>query len=137
MQSFICEAQMQTQVSFTVEVGPASSPMLKVHAGGRTMPIKLTAAQSGNLGRALLAVSTVCSSTNPHPEGTQIKTCHFPVQEWATGRSESKGLPVLVVRLLGGTELVLQFSPAMAKACAASLTEAAELSEAGASLSYS
>ncbi|WP_244424569.1 hypothetical protein [Methylobacterium nodulans] len=121
----LSEVQMQPQVGFTVEVGPNANPIMKVHAGGRVIPIDLTAAQSGELGRALLAVSAVCSSATPYPEGTQITSCHFPVEAWATGRSEGKDLPVLVVRVRGGTQLVLQFSPEMAKECAASLMEAA------------
>jgi hypothetical protein len=77
------------------------------------------------LGRALLAVSAVCSSAAPHPEGTRIDNCHFPVVKWATGRSQSNGRPILVVEVTGGTQLALQFEPKIAEACAASLHAAA------------
>ncbi|GJE02684.1 hypothetical protein [Methylobacterium isbiliense] len=120
---------MQAELRFTVEVGPDGDPVLKVHAGDRTIPIDLTPAQSRDLGRALLAVSTVCSSAEPPPAGTPIDNCHFPVKEWATGRSIETGRPVLVVRVLGGAELMFQFSPAGATECAASLRNAAALAE--------
>ncbi|ACA17734.1 hypothetical protein M446_3332 [Methylobacterium sp. 4-46] len=113
------------QVSFTVEVGPHVSPLMKVHAGGRVIPIALTAAQAGELGRALLAVSAVCSSTAPHPEGTRVDNCHFPVEAWAAGQSQSNGLPILLIQVTGGTQLALQFSPTAAEQCAASLAGAA------------
>ncbi|WP_083786392.1 hypothetical protein [Methylobacterium nodulans] len=118
------ESSTPSQVSFTVEVGFDTTPLMKVHAGGRVIPIGLTTAQSGELGRALLAVSAVCSSTAPHPEGTRIDNCHFPVERWATGRSQSSGMPILVVQVTGGTQLALQFTPETAGACAASLAEA-------------
>ncbi|WP_407523024.1 hypothetical protein [Methylobacterium oryzisoli] len=124
---------MQAQVRFTVEVGPDGDPVVNVHAGDRTIPIGLTAGQASELGRALLAVGTVCSSPHPPPEGTPIDNCHFPVKEWATGRSVEKGLPILVVRIPGGAELMLQFSPAMAAECGAHLREAADLAEGAAS----
>jgi len=91
----------------------------------KEIPLRLSAEQAGELGRALLAVSAVCSSAAPHPEGTRIDNCHFPVVRWATARSQANGLPILVVETTGGTQLALQFDPRVADECAASLRHAA------------
>ena len=109
------------EIEFVVEIGPKNRPILKVKARAQEIPLGLTADQAGELGRALLAVSAVCSSAAPHPEGTRIDNCHFPVVKWATGRSQSNGRPILVVEVTGGTQLALQFEPKIAEQCAASL----------------
>ncbi len=114
------------EIAFAVEVGPHNMPTMKVRLRNKDVPIGLSAAQAGELGRALLAVSAVCSSDAPHPEGTRIDNCHFPVLKWATARSQSNGLPILIVELTGGTQLALQFEPKIAKECAVALGSAAE-----------
>jgi hypothetical protein len=47
----------------------------------------------------LLAVSAVCSSSAPPPQGTPIDNCHFPVVKWATRRSQNNGLPILILEV--------------------------------------
>jgi hypothetical protein len=119
--------EQNREIAFAVEIGPKNKPTLKVKVRDREIPLGLTAAQAGELGRALLAVSAVCSSAAPHSEGTRIDNCHFPVVKWATGRSQNDGLPILVVEVTGGTQLALQFEPKLAEECAASLRAAASL----------
>ncbi|MET0531192.1 MAG: hypothetical protein ABW003_23140 [Microvirga sp.] len=122
--------EQNREIAFAVEIGPKNKPILKVKVRDHEIPLGLTAAQAGELGCALLAVSAVCSSAAAHPEGTRIDNCHFPVMKWATGRSQSNGLPILVVEVTGGTQLALQFAPKIAEECAASLRAAAALATA-------
>lgn len=117
--------EQNREIAFAVEIGPKNKPTLKVKVRDREILLGLTAAQAGELGRALLAVSAVCSSAAPHSEGTRIDNCHFPVVKWATGRSQNNGLPILVVEVTGGTQLALQFERKLAEECAASLLAAA------------
>ena len=94
--------EQNREIAFAVEIGPKNKPILKVKVRDHEIPLGLTAAQAGELGCALLAVSAVCSSAAAHPKGTRIDNCHFPVMKWATGRSQSNGLPILVVEVTGG-----------------------------------
>ena len=82
-------SQEGAQIVFAVEVGPDNRPIMKVRARDTQIPLGLSAAQAGELGRALLAASAVCSSSSPHPEGTRVDNCHFPVVKWATARSNN------------------------------------------------
>jgi hypothetical protein len=98
---------------------------LKVRVKDTEFPLGLSAAQAGELGRALLAVSAVCSSTAPPPQGRRIDNCHFPVVKWATGRSQNNGLPILILEVTGGTQLAFQFDSQVAEECSKSLAAAA------------
>jgi hypothetical protein len=118
------EAQ-RPQIDFAVEVGPQHRPILKVRIKDSEIPLGLSVAQAGELGRALLAVSAVCSSPAPQPEGTRIANCHFPVVKWATGRSHANGLPILMVEIVGGIQLAFQFEPRTGEECGNSLRAAA------------
>ena len=118
-------AQEGAQIAFAV--GP-DNPSNYEGQGSRTeIPLGLSAAQAGELGRALLAASAVCSSSSAQPEGTRVENCHFPVVKWATARSNNNGLPILIVEVRGGTQLALQFDPKLAAACAESLARAAAI----------
>src|SRR3954469_19359891 len=118
--------EQNREIEFAVEIGPKNRPILKVKARAQEIPLGLTAHQAGELGRALLAVSAVCSSAAPHPEGTRIENCHFPVEKWATGNSQKNGLPIVIVEVPGGTQLALEFRPSEATKCAAGLVTAAK-----------
>jgi hypothetical protein len=117
--------EQNPQIAFAVEVGPQNRPIMKVRVKEQEIPLGLTAAQAGELGRALLAASAVCSSSAPPPAGTRLTNCHFPVLKGATGRSHANGLPLLIVEVMGGTQLALQFGPRSAEECATSLAAAA------------
>ncbi len=108
-------------ITFNVEIGPNSNPLMRVRIRDKDFPLELSASQASQLGRALLAISAVCNNASPPPEGTRIENCHFPVVKWATGHSNSNGLPILLVEVPGGAELILQFDPQTAQVCGASL----------------
>ena len=112
------------QIQFVVEVGAQNQPMMKVKVKDKVVPMSLSSAQAGELGRALLAVSAVSSSSMMHPEGTRIQNCHFPVVKWATGQSHTNGLPILVLETVGGTQLAFQFEKHTAEECGEALTAA-------------
>ena len=114
------------QITFAVEVGPENRPVMKVRVKEKEIPLGLSPAQAGELGRALLAASAICSSPAPRPQGTRIDNCHFPVVKWATGRSQANGLLILVLETVGGTQLAFQFDRSNAEACATSLRTAAQ-----------
>jgi hypothetical protein len=119
-----------SQIAFAIEVGPQNRPIMKVRVRGQEVPLGLDACQAGELGRALLAASAVCSSAALRPEGTSIENCHFPVLKWATGRSQANGLPILIFEVAGGTQLTFQFDRRLAQECAISLARAATSSDA-------
>lgn len=123
-------AKTQPSIVFAVEVGAENQPSMKVKVGEKEIPLPLSAAQAGELGRALLAASAVCSSPSPHPQGTRVDNCHFPILKFGTGRSTANGLPLLIVEVPGGIQLTLQFDAELARKCGASLADLANASPA-------
>ena len=113
----------QAPIAFVVEVGPQIHPKITVKVRDKEVAFTIPPAQAGELGRALLAVSAVCSSNVPHPEGTIVDNCHLPVQKWAAGESRANGKPILVVEIPGGAQLALEFAPSTAVECGQSLQE--------------
>ena len=49
--------EQNREIAFAVEIGPKNKPILKVKVRDHEIPLGLTAAQAGELGCALLAVS--------------------------------------------------------------------------------
>ena len=117
------------QLQLSAEMGSEGMPRLFVGSGDKRVPIGLSPEQAGRLGRALLAISAVCNSVSPPSEGTPVENCHFPVLKWGTGVSDRKGLPILLVEIPGGTQLIFEFDPNVARNCGQSLATVASLND--------
>jgi hypothetical protein len=118
--------QNQPKIRFTVEMGTARRPRLKIGGQGEEIPLELTANEAAELGRALLCASFAATVKQPPPAGTPLKGCEFPVRQWGVGLAETSGLPMLAVRIAGNADLVLIFHPKDAKTCGMSLAEEAD-----------
>jgi hypothetical protein len=115
------------QLRLTLEAGEDNRPILKVGGSDSDseVPLVLTAQQAGEVGRALLAASAVCSSGVKQSPGIPIRDCRLPVLKWGAGHSKDEGLPVLVLEILGGTQITFQFDRELAADCAHALLAAA------------
>ena len=73
-----------------------------------------------------VAVSLLCcaaagAATSPAP-GMIVPQSHLRVMQWETGQSKMNGKPLLVLRLLGGSVLTVEFGRESAVECGEALT---------------
>ncbi len=116
----------EPKINFSVEMGPARQPMLKVSIDEKEFPLGLTQTQAVQLGRALFAASFAVTIAQPPPEGTRITGCELPVVNWGVALSNASGLPILGLRVAGGADLIFQFDAKAAHACGTSLAAQSE-----------
>ncbi len=109
---------------FAVWVDGDCAPQLHIKIGTKDVPLGITPAQCASLGPALLSASALCSTGEKPPhEGTEVGSCELPVLQAAVGVNNRTGMPLLVVRLHGGGELVLSFTCQTAKAISSALSD--------------
>jgi hypothetical protein len=108
-------------VAYTVEVAEGEL-RLRIQVGPKSIPIAITPEQAGDLGLALIG-ACVLHAEGRVPEPGPILRSDLPVLGWRTGVIREHGLAVLLLDLLGGPEIALQFQPALAISCGRSLLE--------------
>ena len=110
-------------ISYRVEVSGGALGIL-IRVGSKSIPVAITPAQAAALGRSLIAASALLGDEAHAAEiAGPIETSDLPVSGWRTGVIRQHGLAVLIVDLLGGCQLTLQFKPGVAAACGLSLLE--------------
>lgn len=119
-------------VSYRVEVNEGALGIV-ISIGPKSIPVAITPAQAAALGRSLVAASALLGDADHVAEvAGVIETSDLPVSGWRTGVIRQHGLAVLIVDLLGGCKLTLQFKPGVAAACGLSLLETGRTLEAAA-----
>lgn len=108
-------------VSYAVEVAEGAL-RLRIQVGPKSIPIAITPEQAGELGAALIG-ACVLHAEGRVPEPGPILRSDLPVIGWRTGVIREHALAILLLDILGGPEIALQFQPAVAISCGRSLLE--------------
>jgi hypothetical protein len=111
-------------VSYAVEVAEGAL-RLRIQVGTKSIPIAITPEQAGELGTALVG-ACVLHAEGRAPAPGPILRSDLPVIGWRTGVIREHALAVLLLDILGGPEIALQFQPAVAISCGRSLLETGE-----------
>lgn len=105
--------------AFEIHVGAHGGPILRVEAGGRSIPIAVAPDQAAALGVAMISASALFSpGQEPPSSGETITGSNLPVTGWQVGANVRSGEPAVLISLQGGANLVLQFTRQSAMACA-------------------
>lgn len=110
-------AALKGDVRFSVVTAGPDGLELVVAFGPRDYAVRLTPAEAGELGLALLATASVAAdAAQGVPAGTRVENCFFPVLGWTAGEV-APGVPALAFRLAEGAEIAFQFDRDAARAC--------------------
>ncbi|AWB20653.1 hypothetical protein DA075_06705 [Methylobacterium currus] len=102
---------------FSVVTAGPDGLELVVAFGPRDYAVRLSPAEAGELGLALLATASVAAdAAQDVPAGTRVENCFFPVLGWTAGEI-APGVPALALRLAEGAEIAFQFDRDTARAC--------------------